>query len=263
MPFATSSQRVIPPKMLKNTAFTCGSRVITSSASTTPWASPPPPRSQKLAGRAAGECDHVDGRHRQPGAVPEHADLAVELYVGDALLARQRLERVGGAIAHRGDLRMPVERVVVDRELRVERLHRSIRCDDQRVDLAEHRVEARTPRTASPRSRRSASAPTGHDPRLVHEPSRLPGVEPLQRIDVKSHERLRRRRSDLFDVHASLRGEHEERLPGPTIEREREVVLLRDLRRLLDPDLVDDVAADVEPEDVSRTASASAGSRRA
>ena len=51
MPRATSSQRVMPPKMLKKIAFTCGSRVITESASTTPCASPPPPRSQKLAGR--------------------------------------------------------------------------------------------------------------------------------------------------------------------------------------------------------------------
>ena len=50
MPRATSSQRVIPPKMLKKIDLTCGSRVITSSASTTPSALPPPPRSQKFAG---------------------------------------------------------------------------------------------------------------------------------------------------------------------------------------------------------------------
>ena len=50
MPRATSSQRVIPPKMLKKIDLTCGSCVITSSASTTPSALPPPPRSQKFAG---------------------------------------------------------------------------------------------------------------------------------------------------------------------------------------------------------------------
>ena len=50
MPRATSSQRVMPPKMLKKIDLTCGSRVITSSASTTPCAEPPPPRSQKFAG---------------------------------------------------------------------------------------------------------------------------------------------------------------------------------------------------------------------
>src|SRR6266508_1307717 len=51
MPRATSSQRVMPPKMLKKIAFTWGSALMISSASTTPCASPPPPRSQKFAGR--------------------------------------------------------------------------------------------------------------------------------------------------------------------------------------------------------------------
>ena len=50
IPRATSSQRVIPPKMLKRIDFTCGSALMISSASTTPCASPPPPRSQKFAG---------------------------------------------------------------------------------------------------------------------------------------------------------------------------------------------------------------------
>ena len=48
---------------------------------------------------------------------------AVELHVGDALLARERLERVGRLdVAHLGDVGMAEERAVVDRELRVERL---------------------------------------------------------------------------------------------------------------------------------------------
>jgi hypothetical protein len=51
IPRATSSPRVIPPKMLNRIASTCESAVMTSSASTTPSASPPPPRSQKFAGR--------------------------------------------------------------------------------------------------------------------------------------------------------------------------------------------------------------------
>src|SRR6266850_379996 len=45
------------------------------------------------------------------------------------------------AVSHLGDVRMPVQRVVVDGELRVERLDLAVRRDDQRVDLGEHRVE--------------------------------------------------------------------------------------------------------------------------
>ena len=50
MPLAISSQRVIPPKMLKRIALTLASEVITSSASTIASAFEPPPASRKLAG---------------------------------------------------------------------------------------------------------------------------------------------------------------------------------------------------------------------
>ena len=50
IPFATSSQRVMPPKMLNRTAVTFSSEVITSSASTIASAFEPPPASRKFAG---------------------------------------------------------------------------------------------------------------------------------------------------------------------------------------------------------------------
>ena len=66
-----------------------------------------------------------------------------QLHVRDVLLTRQALSRVGGfGVAHLGDVRVPEERVVVHAEFRVERLHLAGRRDDQRVDLAEHRVGA-------------------------------------------------------------------------------------------------------------------------
>src|SRR5581483_8860742 len=57
---------------------------------------------------------------------------------------------------------------------------------------------------------------------------------------------------DLFDLDTALRREHEERLLRATVEGDREVVLLRDVGGLLDPELLDDVAADVEADDVLR-----------
>src|SRR5439155_1708517 len=50
MPVATSSPRVMPPKMLKRIAFTCGSAVMIRSASTTFCGLELPPMSRKLAG---------------------------------------------------------------------------------------------------------------------------------------------------------------------------------------------------------------------
>ncbi len=87
------------------------------------------------------ERDDVDRRHRQSRTVSEHADRAVELHVRDALLACERLERIRGRdVAHLRDVRMSIERVVVDGELRIERPHLALGRDDQRVDLAEHRL---------------------------------------------------------------------------------------------------------------------------
>ena len=69
-------------------------------------------------------------------------------------------------------------------------------------------------------------------------------MEPDERVGVLL--------GDLLDLDAALRREHEERLLRAAVERDREVVLLRDVGRLLDPERADDVAVDVEAEDVLR-----------
>ena len=90
---------------------------------------------------AAGQRDQIEGRHDQPGAVPEHADLPVELDVGDALLARGALlDRHRLGVAHRRDILVAKERVVVDRDLGVQCEKLAGLGHDQRVDLAESRV---------------------------------------------------------------------------------------------------------------------------
>src|SRR2546430_9731075 len=48
----------------------------------------------------------------------------------------------------------------------------------------------------------------------------------------------------LFRSDAALRREHEERLLGAAVEGDGEVVLARDVRRLLDPERADDVAVE-------------------
>src|SRR2546423_961892 len=70
IPRATSSPRVIPPKMLKKIERTCGSAMITLSASTTPCASPPPPRSQKFAGRPPASATTSSVDMTRPAPLP-------------------------------------------------------------------------------------------------------------------------------------------------------------------------------------------------
>ena len=103
--------------------------MITSSASTTPCASPPPPRSQKFAGRPPATTTTSTVDIESPAPLPEDSDVAVELDVGHALLAREPLLRVGRLdVAHLRDVGMAEERAVVDRELRVERAHLAVRA---------------------------------------------------------------------------------------------------------------------------------------
>jgi hypothetical protein len=197
--------------------------------------------------------DDVDRGHRKPRAVAADPDVAVELHVGHALLAREGLDRVGrSGVAHLRDVRVAEERVVVDGELRVERLHLAVRRHDQRVDLAEHRVEL-DERAIQPLDDRCDLLLLAGvlDAPAVHEPPGDPGLVALRRVEVQADERLRALLGDLLDLDAALRREHEERLLRAAVERDREVVLLRDVRGLLDPELADDVPADVEAEDLA------------
>ena len=198
--------------------------------------------------------DDVHGGHAEPGAVREHADVPVELHVRDALLPRERLDRVGGGrVAPLRDVRMAEEAAVVDRELRVERLHLALRRHDQRVDLAEHRVELDERAIELLDDRRDLLLLGGVlDAAAVDEPPRDPRLEALERVDVEPDERVRVLLRDLLDLDAALRREHEERLLRAAVEGDGEVVLALDVRRLLDPERADDVAVDVEAEDVAR-----------
>jgi hypothetical protein len=56
---------------------------------------------------------------------------------------------------------------------------------------------------------------------------------------------------DLLDLHAALGGEQEQRLLGPAIECDREVVLGGDVGGGLDPQPADDVPLDVQAQDVA------------
>ena len=155
---------------------------------------------------AADLVDHVERRHDETGAVAEDPDLAVELHVGDALLAREPLLRIGRLeVAHLGDVGMAEERVVVDRELRVERAHLALRRDDERVDLAEHRVGADEGFVEPPDERDHLLLLVGVlDPGGETEPARPGRAGSRQRIDVQARERLGSALRDLLDVDAAL-----------------------------------------------------------
>ena len=207
---------------------------------------------QEVRGAAAGLCDDVESRHHEARPVPQDAHLAVELDVGHAALAGHLLLRISRLhVAHGSGVRVLVERVVVDRDLGVERAQHALRRHDQGVDLDEHRVLRAEAAVERLQDLRDLLVLLRRDPGRERELARDPWVVAGERIEVHPRERLRTLRRDLLDLDAALRREHQQRPLGAAVEGDREVVLTLDLGGLLDPEPPHDVAGDVEPEDVT------------
>ena len=96
MPCATTSPRVMPPKMLIRIACTFGSAVTRLNAFGDLLGAGAAADIEEVGRLAAVELDRVHRRHRQTGAVDDAADVAVELD-----------ERDAGALAPRSRSRSP------------------------------------------------------------------------------------------------------------------------------------------------------------
>ena len=119
----------------------------------------------------------------------------------------------------------------------------------ERVDLDERRVLARVGGVERGEHVADRAHDVGVDARLERQPPAVEGLKADERVDVQRRQRLRALGGDLLDVHAALRGEHHERRLRRAVEDDGGVVLAGDVGRLLDPQLVHGVAADVHPED--------------
>ena len=98
---------------------------------------------QEVGRLAAVELDDVHRGHRQPGAVDHAADLAVQVDVGEVVAPRLALAGVFlVGIAQLGNVRVAEERVVVHRNLAVQRHQLVVARDHQRVDLRQAGVHA-------------------------------------------------------------------------------------------------------------------------
>ena len=134
---------------------------------------------------------------------------------------------------------MAVEGIAVDGDLGVEGDDLAALGDDQRVDLDQRRV-LRLRGLGELRQRLGGSIERviGEAGSLDDRP-RLDRGEGSSRIDVLLDQRLRILRGDRLDVHAALGGDHRQKLLLAAVEDDRGVVLGRDRRAALDPDLLD------------------------
>ena len=139
--------------------------------------------------------------------------------------------------------------VAVERDLGVERPDLAIGGHDQRVDLDQRRLLAGEDLIQLGEHRPDRPDDVIVDARLERQPATMEVLEAEQRVDVQMGDRVRVLLGDLLDVHPPLGREHHQRRLRRAVEHDRRVVLGRDLRRALDPQLVDGEPTDVHPED--------------
>ena len=198
----------------------------------------------------AGLRHHVQRGHHQAGAVAQHPDVAVELDVGEAaLLGHLLLGVLGGGIAQLRVLRVAEQPVAVQRDLGVERHHVALGGHDQRVDLDQHRLLAHERLVQAAQQLAHRADDVGVHPGGEGQPPGVEVLEAQQRVDVQAGDRRRVIGRHLLDVHSAPGGQQHQRSLARAVEHDRRVVLRRDVRRALDPQLVHDVAADVHAED--------------
>ena len=86
--------------------------------------------------------DHVHGRHREPGAVDDAADVAVERHVVEPVLGGLGLARIFlGVVPQLAHVGTAEHRVVVEGHLAVERQQLAVLGHDERIDLHHRGVE--------------------------------------------------------------------------------------------------------------------------
>ena len=152
-------------------------------------------------------------------------------------------------IAHRLDIGMAIERVVVDRHLGIGRKQRAIFEEDQRIDLNEHGVLGLEDAVQLGEHHAKSLALIERNARGGHQLHAVEAAVAERRIDVQARQHVGMVRRDVFDVHAAHRRQHQQWHLGRTIEGDRDVILLGDRHAALDPQAARDVPLDVEAED--------------
>ena len=202
---------------------------------------------------AAGVLHRVERAHDQARAIADDPDLPLQLDEGKSERACPLLDLLVGAhFLPIAELGLPVERVVVDVELRVTCEQRTVGLDEERIDLDQRRVGLHVDVVEALRDVGHGVALFGRYAGLEAERARLVGKEAEHRVGPAARDLLGRARGDLLDVHTADRREHHHRAPLVAVERDAEVELLRDVRGALDVDLADPEPLDLHVQDRAR-----------
>src|SRR5882672_3479762 len=190
---------------------------------------------EEVRGRPAVELGDVHGGHREPRAVHQAADVAVELDVVEVVLRRLDF---GGVflveVAQLLPLGMAEARVVVEVDLGVERHYFALAGEDEGVDLGEAAVGfVEGPVQALEDRARLWNARLGNAD-LLRETVGLGILQARARIDEHRVDLPGRLCRDFLDVHAAFAGGHERDALRAAVDHHADVELLLDVGAFFD-----------------------------
>ena len=249
-PLATSSTRVMPPKMLTKMARTARIGIDDVEGGGHDVGVGPAPDVQEVGRRPPHLGDDVESGHGQPGAVGDDPDRAGEADVVETLLLGQLLPLVElFVVGVVGPFGVAVGGVVVQGHLGVEGVDPAVGGEDERVDLGQVAVALDVTGVELEQEGGRLLPGLGVEAGLLHQGGRLVEREPVDRIDVEPGDGVGVGGGHLLDLHAALGRNHAEVELGPPVQGEAGVVLAGDVRGVLDPQPVDGVAVDVHAQD--------------
>ena len=250
IPLATSSPRVIPPKMLMKMERTLGSELMTSRALAITSALAPPPMSRKLAGRPPTWLTTSQVLMASPAPLaiiptkPSRPTYCRPTW--RAWRSRSSSSAVSSYSAHSGWRKAALSsRVTLASRactrpsgVSIERVHL-----DQ-VGVAFHETAVKAEQHVD-RTRPRLLVDGG----LFDQMASLSLAETFVGVDVEAGDGAGVLDGHLFDVDAAFGRDHRQVRLGAPVEREAGVVLLGDVGGMLDPYTAHQVALDVHPED--------------
>ena len=129
---------------------------------------------------------------------------------------------------------MPEQRVVVERDLRVQCKQLVVLGRDERIDLHQRRVCIHESLVETLQKCDGRIDLRRLQPQRERQLARLPCAEPHRRIDGLFEDGLRRLCRDLLNLHAAGLRSHKDELASRAIEHDAEIELAINGRRLLD-----------------------------
>src|SRR5262249_40374188 len=190
---------------------------------------------EEVRGLAPGQFDDVHRRHRQPGAVDHTRDVTVELDVIEVVFRGFDLQ--GGFLVEVAQLRVfvvAIERVVVEIDLRVQRVKFAVFGQQEGIDLDERGVHFDIGAVEREHEFRGFADQLRRQAQTERQVARLERLHTDGRVDIFLQNLFGSPGRHLLDVHTAGGRSHKDQRRRGAVEQYPQIKLLLDPQSFLD-----------------------------